>query len=53
MKQAHDIRAIAAGTDANIGAMPRASEHTVRSANSPTGRGLLVAKRSAIHPQKK
>jgi hypothetical protein len=53
MKHAQDMSAIAAGTEANIGATPSASDETVSSPNRPTGRGLVAATRSAIHPQKK
>src|SRR5687767_8371393 len=53
MKQAHDIIAMAIGTDSKPAVNPNGSASTVSSANMPTGRLSLVANLSAAHPPTK
>ncbi|MNC87547.1 hypothetical protein D3C83_32790 [compost metagenome] len=53
MKQAHDIMAMAIGTDSNPAVKPKGSASTVSRANMPTGRRSLVANLSAAQPPTK
>src|SRR5688500_6473566 len=53
MKQAQDISAIAAGTEASDGVIPKTTAHTVSSTNIPIGRLSSAANLSAAHPPTK